>query len=536
MNSRASLIILSLGAAVVAAASQYPTEYVAGEVLVKARPGAELTLDLAIDQMGGVEIERLPKLDISRIRIPSDMSVRQAVDHFKRFSWVEFAEPNGIWHATLIPNDTSWNNQYGPRQIQCPAAWDITIGSPSIISAIIDTGIQLTHPDLNDKLVPGTGFVDNNTGNDNNGHGSHVAGITSAETNNSQGIAGVGWSTLLQPVKVLNSGGSGSWTAVANGIRWAADNGAKTMNLSLGGTSDGGATLSAVQYAWSRNTVIVCAAGNNGSSGAFYPAFYTECIAVAATNSADNRASFSNFGSWVDVAAPGDSIYSTYLNSTYATLSGTSMASPHVCGLASLLWSMLPNTTNTQIRALIEDYTDNIGRYGIRLGRVNAFRSVQAAQALQGYQIYPESIRMTKGASFTGDFNSVRNSDDGYFVINQRPPFVLSDPSAQWEAVTTTRGGTVSNIILKVEAASTGTPTNRVRVRIQLFNNQTNLWEQVDERDSTTGDTVTTVNIPNAGRFVNGSNQILTRMSWFDLGTISPNWNSRTDQIEWTIQ
>lgn len=538
MNNRIPLLVLSLGVAISASASStFPKEFVPGEVLVKAKPGASMLQTMAAAKLGGSIVERIPGLDIARIKIPSTVSVRQAVDYFNRFNWVEFAEPNGIWHAVRTPNDSLWSTQYGPRQIQCEAAWDITIGDSGIIIAIVDTGIQLTHADLSAKLVPGTGFVGNSNGNDDNGHGTHCAGIASATTNNSLGIAGVGWLCSLQPVKVLNSGGSGSWAAVANGIRWAADNGAKVMNISLGGTSDGGATRTAVEYAWNRGTILAAAAGNNGSSGAFYPAFYDQCIAVAATNQSDNRASFSNFGSWVDVAAPGQGINSTWLGGGYTYLDGTSMASPHVAGLAGLIFSILGSGASNQlVRDIIERNTDNIGRYGIRLGRVNAFRAVQDARNNAGRSIFADSITMTRGSSSSGDVNSVRSSDDVYFVINQRPPFLVSDPSAQWTASANTGGGAVNNITLKMELASNGAPTSALRVRTELFNFQTNTWETVDQRDSSTSDTLITVSVGSAGRFVSGGNEIRTRVSWFDSGVLFPNWNTRTDALEWVVQ
>ncbi|HEX3036497.1 MAG TPA: S8 family serine peptidase, partial [Thermodesulfobacteriota bacterium] len=191
--------------------------------------------------------------------------------------------------------------------------------------------------------------------------------------------AGVGYNCVLMNGKVLNDSGSGSWSGIANGIIWAADNGAKVINMSLGGPSGSSTVQSAINYAWNKGVVIVAAAGNEGISSPSYPAYYSNVIAVAATDENDNIASFSNYGTWVDVAAPGVDILSAYIryNPPYVFLSGTSMASPHVAGLAGLLASQGRNNIN--IRAAIENTTDNIGLYPIangQKGRINAHKAV----------------------------------------------------------------------------------------------------------------------------------------------------------------
>lgn len=291
---------------------------------------------------------------------------------------VEWAELDYIGTIQWTPNDPSFSSQWGPSKVQAPAAWDVTKGSSSVMIAVVDTGVDLDHPDLASKVNTSLDydFVNNDsTAQDDQGHGTHVAGIAAAATNNSTGIAGMCPDCTILPVKVLNSAGSGSYSAIASGIRYAADNGAQVINLSLGGTAGNSTLSSAVTYADGKGSLVVAAAGNNGSSTKFYPAAYTAVVAVAATDSNDLRASFSNFGSYVDVAAPGVSIYATYWNNTYASLNGTSMAAPHVSGLAGLLFSQGRTKADVRTRLTGTAYTDaagspNIGR------RINAFKAV----------------------------------------------------------------------------------------------------------------------------------------------------------------
>ena len=234
------------------------------------------------------------------------------------------------------------------------------------------------------KVIYGHDYVDNdNTSDDGNGHGTHCAGITGALTNNSIGIAGVAPQTSIYAVRVLDNQGSGTLDAVAQGIREAADSGAKVISLSLGAPNGGTALQQAVQYAWNKGSVIVAAAGNAGNTKANYPAYYSEVIAVASTDQSDKKSSFSTYGSWVDVAAPGSNIYSTYKGSTYQLLSGTSMATPHVAGVAALLANQ--GYSNTQIRQIIESTSDKISGTGTywKNGRVNAYKAVQYAKQLQ---------------------------------------------------------------------------------------------------------------------------------------------------------
>lgn len=289
---------------------------------------------------------------------------------------IEFVEQDTLAKAQDIPNDPYYLDQWGLQKILAPNAWNVTHGSASTLIAIVDTGIDGSHPDLANKIVARANFT-MDPDIDDNGHGSHVAGIAAADTNNGIGVAGAGYDTRLLSVKVLDNTGSGYYSWVANGITWAADNGAKVINLSLGGSASSLTLQNAVAYAWSKGAIVVAAAGNNGNIIPFYPADYPNVVSVAATDSNDHKASWSNFGSWVAMAAPGVNILSAYQGG-YAYLSGTSMATPFVSGVTGLIWSQHPGWTNAQIENKLETSADHISGTGIywKYGRLNACNAV----------------------------------------------------------------------------------------------------------------------------------------------------------------
>lgn len=273
-----------------------------------------------------------------------------------------------------IPNDpyySSW--QWNMDRVGAPLAWYYSNGS-GVIIAVADTGVDLSHPDLAGKIVSGWDFVNGDSvPQDDNGHGTHVAGIAAAVTNNGVGVAGLGWDAQVMPVKVLDWAGSGWISDIANGIRWAADNGADVINLSLGGPGYDSTLDQATTYAHGKGALVVAAAGNcatvsnscgNQLNPVFYPAANLYVMAVAATDSTDARTNYSEYGYFVDIAAPGDEIWSTLWANTYGYKSGTSMASPHVAGLAALVWAACPALTNDQVASVIESNALDLGAPG----------------------------------------------------------------------------------------------------------------------------------------------------------------------------
>ena len=395
------LVVLLLLLSAVPAQGAPPSSppFAPGRILVKFQPWASPADRAALHRVhGGLPIETIPGIEVEVVRVPA-ATEKAKVAAYARSPFVAYAEPDYIAYALDTPNDPYFSSQWGlnntgqtggtyDADIDAPEAWDVTHGCFTVTVAILDTGIDQDHEDLASKVLTYTNFTDSPDADDHYGHGTHVAGIVAAATDNGTGVAGVGYNSSLWNVKVLNDQGSGYYSWIANGIRWAADNGAKVINMSLGAKAKSRTLEDAVNYAWKKGVVLVAAAGNDGNSSPNYPAYYTNCIAVAATDHNDQKASFSQYGKWVDVAAPGVDIFSTFPNhscvlgkNNYGYGSGTSMATPHVAGVAALVWATGQCSTNSCVRQRIESTADPIPGTGTywRWGRVNACKAVGGA-------------------------------------------------------------------------------------------------------------------------------------------------------------
>ena len=256
-------------------------------------------------------------------------------------------------------NDPYFHEQWALSRIGISGLWQVTSGQPDIIVAIVDTGIDRNHEELKDKIVAEVNFTDSPTTHDDNGHGTHIAGIVVSNSNNNLGVAGLAPEARLMNVKVADGTGSCQAAAVAKGITWAVDNGANVINISLELSQASLELEKAVDYAWTSGVVVVAAAGNDGGGQPTYPACYENSVAVAATRQDDTLAPLSNHGEWVDVVAPGFFIYSTLPENSYGYKSGTSFATAYVSGLAALLFDIANDTNgngrlNDEVRAAIE--------------------------------------------------------------------------------------------------------------------------------------------------------------------------------------
>jgi subtilisin family serine protease len=278
------------------------------------------------------------------------------------------------------PNDDLWSKQ-APylRDIRLNRAWNHTRGSRRVVVAVIDDGLDRRHRDLSRKVVRVRNVVERNRNvrSVGMGHGTMVAGVAAAATNNRKGIAGVGWRTRLMAVRVDDRKGRIYADAVSRGIRWAVRRGADVINISLGGHIGSQQLQDAVDFADRRGVLVVAAAGNYGTRRMVYPAAYDSVLAVGATNRKNRRAPFSSFGQWVDVSAPGTGIVTTRKGGKYGRVSGTSFAAPIVVGQAALLMGLHPTADHRQVRAAIERSTANLALNAAEHGRIDIRSSVR---------------------------------------------------------------------------------------------------------------------------------------------------------------
>ncbi|RFU64957.1 S8 family peptidase [Peribacillus glennii] len=291
------------------------------------------------------------------------------LQHFNHQENVDFAEPNYIYlqNEENLPNDSLYRRRYqwNLPAIQAEEGWDISRGSKNVVIAVVDTGVDLDHPDLRRRIISGYNVVaENHNPDDDNGHGTHVAGIIASETNNMRGVAGLTWHNKIMPIKAMAAKGYGSAFDIAQGVIWATDHGADIINLSLGNYQPSAVMHEAIEYAYKKNVVITVAAGNDNTDQPSFPAAYPEVLSVAAVDNQGNKAPFSNYGEHIDVAAPGVEIPSTYFHKQYAALSGTSMASPHVAAQAGLIKAENPDLKNTDIMNIITNTTYDLGSAG----------------------------------------------------------------------------------------------------------------------------------------------------------------------------
>ncbi len=395
-----------------------------------------------------------------RIKLPEDMSVEKAITELKINSDVEYVHPNYILKTTAVPNDTFYGYQWGLKKIKFPEALDINNFREEIVIAVLDTGVDYNHEDLSENIwvnkgeVPnngkdddGNGYVDDYNGydfvsiasnyvysgedygpEDNDpidvqGHGTHCAGIAAAVTNNQKGVSGVSVNSKIMPVRVCFadkfSRGVCSSYDFLRGMQYAIYNKARVINLSLG--SYGAAGNDMMKFAYNSGAIIVAGAGNDNTSRMFYPAAFDNVIAVSSVDSRDFKAYSSNFGFWIDVAAPGEGIYSTFPESfktkngyfsNYGYDSGTSMAAPYVAGLAALIWSNNPQYTNSDIYKTIIAACDDIGFSGKDMyfgyGRINIYNAlaykVRINSPPEGSYVRGE-VSVVGSASIVGSFD-----------------------------------------------------------------------------------------------------------------------------------
>lgn len=332
---------------------------------------------------GGATLEQVRQTNVQRVRVPPSL-LESAAARLAATPGVKFVERQHLHRPAMVPDDASLAQEWHLAKIGAPHAWDIAPGAPDIVIAILDSGVDPAHPDLASKLVPGYNFHDGNANTtDVFGHGTKVAGAAAALGDNHVGVAGVAWQSRIMPVRVSDTSGSAYTSAIANGITWAADHGARVINLSFAGLAASSTVTSAARYALGKGVVVVASAGN---CGCVEPAPANPyLLSVSATDSSDRLASFSSRGDYVDVAAPGVGILTTIRGGSYGTASGTSFSSPITAGVVALMMSANRNLGPGEITDLLKANSDDFGTAGwdpsFGFGRVNAARAVSAAFA-----------------------------------------------------------------------------------------------------------------------------------------------------------
>jgi serine protease len=353
-------------------------DYVANEILVKFKPGISKEIREQVRRrLGALSQDDAYGSHYQAIKF-KEGTVEEMVDLYLRHAVVEYAEPNYIYRAYFTPDDPGFSVQWHLTQINVERAWDMSTGQ-GVTVAVLDSGVNPAGFDgFGGRLVSGYSAVNPSNRDftkDNNGHGTHVAGTIAQQTNNAAGVAGIAFNASIMPVKVLNKMGWGTNRQISDGIRWAADHGADIINLSLGGYFDSRTMKDAVDYAYNRGVVLVAASGNEGAIEVAYPAAYENCIAVGAVGYDEVVADYSNRGLALDIVAPGgdvtedlneDGFADGVLQETfrfsfagralgwwYPFWQGTSMASPHVAGVAALIIAVNPGYTPDDVRDAI---------------------------------------------------------------------------------------------------------------------------------------------------------------------------------------
>ncbi|MDG1350509.1 MAG: S8 family serine peptidase [Crocinitomicaceae bacterium] len=353
------------------------------------------------------------------------LKVKETID-------VVYVEKKELHKTFLTPNDTYFTNSFNNGmwclyQVNAPQAWDISTGDANIVVAVTDNAIQVNHPDLVNKIVPGRDVVDNDNdpspcGGNDGFHGSHVSGTVGAETNNNLGVASLGYNISVMPIKIGNCS-TGALTGGYDGIIWAADNGADAINMSWGGGGVSTYGQNVCNYAWNAGVILIAAAGNDNTNQQFYPAAYENVVSVAATTNGDAKSSFSQYGTWIDVAAPGSQILSTNEGTSYQMSQGTSMASPMVASLVGLMLSHAPSATPQDIIDCLLSSADNIdAANGNYLGQLGSGR-INAEEALICLSAFTYSL----DAGITG----ILNPEGSLCTATVNPEFELRNYGSQ---------------------------------------------------------------------------------------------------------
>lgn len=481
------------------------------------------------------------------VRVAKGTDVKSMEQEYDKTAGVENAEIVGIGGVALEPNDpyislcwglnnTGQSGGTPDADIDAFEAWDTFTGYGNIVLAVVDTGVDPNHPEMAGKIKPGWNTYNNSSDTmDRYGHGTHVAGTAGANGNNAIGLAGVSWRVTIMPIKVLSDGGSGSEDQCGAGLIYGADNGANIETMSLQYYTGSSSFQASVDYAYGQGVLLIAATGNNQGRRIAYPAKFANCYGVGATNHFDNRASFSNYGPEIDVAAPGENVYSCLPNNGYGYLSGTSMATPHTSGLASLVWSFDRGLTNSEVFEFIRETAEDKGTSGFDeyfgWGRINARFALN--RALQDIA-FPTTISMFKGVRVSGTVKDAYNSDDSYYsAVGSAPPQNVG-PS-----IGATVQGTSPRLLpsklqflIETSAAKSG-----MTQKVELKNMSNGQYELVDTRSVGLKDALAIIEITsNPARFIGAAGQVEARVAFSDTKPSVSLPRVSIDQARWSVR
>lgn len=486
--------------------------------------------------------EYVPETDEYILTVPQGMADREFVLMLRAKGNYDYVTPDWRVFPTVIPNDTQWANLWGHVKAQTPQAWDLFTGANTIIVANCDTGVRLDHEEFVGQLVPGFNAVNDlpqasgGQVNDLHGHGTHTMGTMAALGNNAKGITGIGWNFKGMPVRVSNlASGSANMSDLTQGARWAADNGARAVNVSYSGVSDPTVQTTGNYLKVTKNSLLCWAAGNNNTNQSGFD--WADVIIVGATDSADARASFSNYGTSVDCVAPGVNILSTYLSSTssYAWMDGTSMATPFVTGLCALLMASNPGgLTAAAVEANLYAGCQDLGAAGddsvFGKGRVNAYKSLR--NAYNWYFIPASSASPLQGVKTVGWGYSIKYSDNNYMSFSpvadgmgNALPIIV-----ETTAYTTAKVVAAMSCTWEVKASGAG-----FTLDTYMWNYSTGAYVLVDTRAAPTADTQITVSQATGANFVNPTSRGMKTKFVLrpNVTTTDLSWTFTMDQIKW---
>jgi subtilisin family serine protease len=356
--------------------------YARGRILVMPRAGLSASEFAKVLAPHGGRGRKIGQSDLHIVDLPANASEKAVVERLSKHPHIKFAELDRAFKSNFVANDPYLGSEWHLDKVNAPAAWDLGQGK-GVTVAILDSGIESSHPDLAAQIVPGFNFFDNNTNTaDVYGHGTSVAGVAAAATNNGVGVAGVAGQAKIMPVRVSDSNGWAYTSMIAQGITYAADHGARVANASFGGVAGSSAIQNSAQYMKNKGGLVFVSAGNNGIDENITPT--TTLIAVSATDEWDNRTSWSSYGNFVSLAAPGIT-YTTRTGASYGQVMGTSFSSPLAAGVAALVMSANPALGSAEVEKLLFSTAADLGTTGrdniYGYGRVDAGAALKAAAA-----------------------------------------------------------------------------------------------------------------------------------------------------------